>query len=454
MRLAAIIFCLMLWPTTATSQRTNENADAKDSVTLLPHSDASRFWISGQFNSIFQTHPAFHAAYSGANSLQQRGEYKTSLLGTLYLGLQASKHTELLLNLESTGGRGISQALGLAGFTNLDVVRNPTIGSAPYVARAMLHQIVPLSSEEADSSRNAFSLATKLPVRRLEFRIGKFSTADFFDVNSVGSDSHLQFMNWTVDNNGAYDYAADTRGYTFGAIVEFQDRNWGLRFGEMLMPKVANGLDLVWNLRRARSENIELEIRRKFLPKKSGVLRLLSYINHANMGTYRDANNAFLQGRIFAPDITAHPPTTTVKYGFGVNFEQEVTTYLRAFTRWGWNEGQHESYAYTEVDETFQMGADYKGEPWGRKLDKVGVALVSNGISADHQKYLALGGQGFLLGDGRLSYGRENILEAYYNIHIWRGGFTAPDLQYITHPGYNRDRGPVVVPALRVHVDF
>ena len=181
---------------------------------------------------------------------------------------------------------------------------------------------------------------------------------------------------------------------------------------------------------------------------------MLSYVNHANMGVYRDANNAFLQGQTVMPDITAHPPTTSVKYGFGVNVEQEVTKQLRFFGRWGWNEGQHESYAYTEVDETFQFGGDYKGEQWGRPHDKAGLAFVSNGIAADHQKYLALGGRGFLLGDGRLNYGRENILEAYYNIHLWRGAFAAPQLQFISNPGYNRDRGPVTVPGLRLHVDF
>ena len=273
------------------SQAQNESAaqssgvaNTDDPPTMFNHSDSSPFWISGQANIIFQAHPSFHAAYSGDNSLTNAGEYKTSLLGTLFLGLQmprTNKHTEFLLDIESTGGRGISQALGLAGFTNLDVVRNPNLSSKPYLARVEIHQIVPLSTETAEASRGPFNLATEVSVRRLEFRLGKMSAPDSFDVNSVGSDSHLQFTNWTIDNNGAYDYAADTRGYTYGAVIEYQDRIWAARYGLMLMPTVANGIDLDWSLRRARGENMEFELRKGVWWRKPGAIRVLSYVNHA-----------------------------------------------------------------------------------------------------------------------------------------------------------------------------
>ena len=435
-------------------QSTDSPPEANEPTTIFAHSDTSRFWISGQSNTIFQAHPAFHAKYTGSNSLLPQGEYKTSLVETLYLGFQASKNTELLVDVESAGGRGISQAFGLAGFTNLDVVRNPTLGATPYLARVMLHQIIPLAKSMTESSRTPLSLATQLPARRLEFRVGKFGTADFFDVNSVATDSHLQFLNWTIDNTGAYDYPADTRGYTWGAILEFQDRSWRLRFGEMLMPKVANGIDLQWNLRRAHSENLEAEWRRSLLPRRQGAVRFLTYFNHANMGVYRDANRNFLAGLTRTPDITAHPFHTTLKYGFAANAEQEITADLRLFLRWGWNEGQHESFAYTEADQTVALGGDFRLAKWHRQNDKFGLAFVSNGISADHQAYLALGGHGFLLGDGTLNYGRENIVESYYTLHLWRGVFLGPDLQHITHPGYNRDRGPVWVMSFRLHLEM
>jgi hypothetical protein len=430
------------------------SVDAEDKSTIFKHSQTSRFWVSGQINVILQWHPSFSAKYSGDNSLRAQGENATSRVLTLYAGIQLTKTTEILVDVESAGGRGVSDALGLAGFTNLDVVRNPTLGSRPYLARAMLHEIIPLSDESIESDRGPFSLATQLPVRRLEIRAGKFSTADFFDVNSVGSDSHLQFMNWTIDNNGGYDYAADTRGYTWGLMLEYQDRKWGARFAEALMPKVANGINLDWNLRRARAENLEFELRRSLIAGRSGVVRVLTYINHADMGSYREAIEAFRSGRESSPDIEAHRKQGRIKYGFGVNAEQELTKSFRFFGRYGWNEGKHESFAYTEVNNTIALGADLKGERWHRQQDKLGGAFVTNGISGDHRLYLALGGKGFLLGDGGLTYGRENFVEGYYAWHVWRGVVTSFDIQHINNPGYNRDRGPVLVPGLRLHLEF
>jgi carbohydrate-selective porin OprB len=205
---------------------------------------------------------------------------------------------------------------------------------------------------------------------------------------------------------------------------------------------------------RARAENVELELRKEVLKKREGVLRLLSFVNHANMGDYNQAVNNYLNGRTPIPEITAHPLQTTVKYGFGVNFEQPVNSWAGIFGRWGWNEGQHESYAYTEVDQTWQIGVGGNGSRWHRAYDRLGVVFVSNGISRPHQTYLADGGSGFLLGDGHLRYGRENIVESFYTLHFWRGIFPAFGLQYAVNPGYNRDRGPVVVPTLRLHLEF
>jgi len=431
----------------------NEAADASP-TTVFPHSETARWWVSGQVNIVFQAHPDFHALYSGPNSLSARAEHATSRVLTLYTGYQLSKHTEALFDLESAGGRGISDALGMAGFTNVDVVRNPELGSKPYLARLMVHHVFALSAKEEDAERTPTSILTKLPERRFELRAGKMSLADYFDVNSVGSDSHLQFLNWTAVNNGAYDYAADTRGYTVAAMAEYQDHNWGVRFAEALMPKVANGPKLDYNLLRARAENIELEFRPELRKEKKTVIRVLSFINHADMGSYREAVQAFLAGADPQPNIEAHRRQGRIKYGFGLNAEQEITKTVRVFGRLGWNEGQNESFAYTEVDQAAEAGADWRLERWRRPSDKIGAAFITNGISRLHQLYLALGGNGFLLGDGRLTYGREDIIETYYNAHLWRGVYVSPGLQWAAHPGYNQDRGPVVVPGLRLHLEL
>jgi hypothetical protein len=425
-----------------------------DPEAIFPHFKSTRFWLSGQANFIFQAHPDFHADYSGKNSLSPNYEKATSRVLTLYTGFRINDSTELLVDLEEAGGAALSTGLGLAGNTDLDIVRNPLLSKAPYLGRGMIHKVFALSKDKVENQRSFLSLFDELPRRRLEIRFGKFSMPDFFDVNSVGTDTHLRFMNWSVDNNGAWDYAADTRGYTVGFTADYEDRNWGFRFAEALMPKVANGIDLVWRPWQVHAENYEYELRHGLIPKKSGMIRLLAYTNYANMGIYRDANTAFVKHLVPIPEITNHPWHVTQKYGFGVNLEQNLTRNFTAYARWGWDNGKTESFAYTEIDSTFNQGIGANGALWHRKKDLAGIAFVSNGIKKDHQVYLADGGLGFLLGDGGLNYGRENIVESYYTAHVWRGIYIAPGVQHINNPGYNRDRGPVVVPTLRAHVEF
>jgi high affinity Mn2+ porin len=446
-----------LKPDTAPQADIAADADPQavaDPEQMFPHLKDTRFWISGQSNFIFQTHPPFHADYSGTNSLSPNYEKATSRVLTLYTGVRFSNSTELLVDIEEAGGAALSLGLGLAGNTDLDIVRNPLLSKEPYLGRAEIHKVFALSKDKIENQRNFWSLFEELPRRRLEVRFGKFGLPDFFDVNSVGTDTHFQFINWTTDNNGAWDYAADTRGYTVGLTADFEDRNWGFRFAEALMPKVANGIDLVWKPWQAHAENFEYELRHGLIPKKSGVVRLLAYTNYANMGIYSQAVANFDTGLTPIPEITDHPWHITRKYGFGVNLEQDLLPHLTAFFRFGWDNGKTESFAYTEVDQTFAGGLGANGAWWHRKQDRAGIALVSNAISKDHQTYLADGGLGFLLGDGALSYGRENIVECYYTAHAWRGIYLAPGLQHIVDPGYNRDRGPVLVPSFRAHVEF
>lgn len=227
-------------------------------------------------------------------------------------------------------------------------------------------------------------------------------------------------MNWAIDQNGAYDFAAGTRGYTWGAVVEYQDRKWRFRFAEALMPSVANGINLLWNLRRARAENYEFELHRGILSHKDGMIRLLAFTN-ANMGIYQVAIDQYLDGEVSKPDITNHPLETTLKYGFGVNLEQTLTNNVTAYGRFGWNNGKTESYAYTEIDQTFSAGVAVNGCQWGRTQDHFGVAFVSNAISGDHQR-------------------------CYCTVHLWHGLYAAAGVQYIVNHAYNRDRGPVIVP--------
>jgi hypothetical protein len=411
---------------------------AQETGTLLPHSADAKWWLSGQANFILQWHGEFTSPYQGPNSLRPEPEQALSHLLTLRTGVHLTSRTEVVFDLESAGGRGISEALGLAGFTNLDVVRNPALGWTPYVARLYVHHTVPLGAE----------------TKKIEVRVGKFSTVDWFDINAVGSDSRLQFMNWTADNNGAYDYAADTRGFSVGIEGEYQNGDWTLRFAEMAMPKVANGLDLDWDIQNARAENVEVELRRSVIPQRDGTVRVLAYLNHANMGSYAEAIDAWRSGQDPVPNIALHRAPGRLNQGAGFSLEQTLADGVRVCGRWGWNEGRHESFAFTEVNRTTEFCGDVRGDRWSRGNDKIGVVMMVNELSDDHRAYLAAGGLGFLLGDGRLSYGAERIIEAYYTARLRPGLFASFDLQRIVNPGYNEDRGPVLVPGLRLHVEF
>jgi hypothetical protein len=461
---AGIAFFLAMWfsawlapatraqiPELSTSQVPEPTIEPGSILTMFRHSDETKYWVSGQMNFIYQFHPLFYAQYSGPHSITPEFQDSTSRVLTLFAGYQFNQSIEVLADVEEAGGFGLSGTFGVAGFPNLDAAREPYLGAQPYLARVMYHQVVALSSEKKEASRGPLSLFTQLPTRRLEFRVGKFSLVDFFDINGVGGDSHLQFMNWAVDQNAGYDFAADPRGYTWGVVVEYQSPKWGLRFGEGLMPQ-GTGLD--WNLRKGNTSNFEFEVHRGFLKKKDGIIRVLAYINNANMGIYQYANEQYLAGKVVPPDITAHPEWVTTKYGFGVNFEQTLSTNILAYGRFGWDNGKTETWSFTEADQVFAGGVGFIGRLWKRNYDRAGAAFFVNALSSEHARYLSYGGIGEVLGDGGLTYGRERGIESYYTAHVWRGLYLGPDIQYIVNPGYNQVRGPVVVPAFRLHVEL
>jgi hypothetical protein len=422
--------------------------------TWFSHSLTSPVWLSGQGNFIFQMNPHFHNPYSGPNSFGPSTQQAFSAVETFYTGLRLNSTTEGVLDVESAAGTGLGGATGLGGLTNIDAVRS--LEGTPYLARLWYREVIPLSSDTVEAPRDPLSQLTTLPLRRLDIHVGEFALVDFFDVNDVTGNSHQQFLNWTVVNNGAYDYAADFRGYTWGAVLEYDDRNWAFRFGEVLLPKRANGLHLQKNLQDAHSENYELELRPPLLRDHATVVRLLAYTNFSNMGDYDQAISRYQAGLTPTPEIDDHSQLVSLKYGFGLNAQQEITTNLSGFLRVGWNEGQHETWSYTECDQTLAFGAHLRGTPWRRPRDMLGIAFVANALSANHRRYLALGGLGFDLGDGALSYGREMLMETFYNfpIPLHSGLYGALDFQYIDNPGYNRVRGPVLVPGVRVHVEL
>ena len=428
----------------------SEGADGANKPPPSP-TVAGRFWVGGQINLIAQGHGNFHAQYSGANSFNSQAEGAVTSVEDFFSGARVTRHFDVLFDVEDVRGGGLSNAVGIAGFPNLDAQKAPTAGQQPhtYMARFLLHYVLPLGGDVLQNDPSYLEPARQLATRRIELYFGKFSMADFFDQNVYANSSHSQFMNWTIDNNGAWDYAANTPGYTYGAYLEFDDGAWSLRYAEVLMTRVPNGLYLSLDIPNTRSANAEADW--SYGPRTSGTLRLLGFVQQAGMGSFANALAAWRNGLTPVPEVSAVRQAGAHEYGFGLNWQQGLTHGFGLFARAGWNNGKYESYSYTEVNNTVEGGIEIPGGLWGRLKDHAGVSFVSNGISRLHREYLAAGGQGFQLGDGGLTYGREQILEAYYNLELSRGLSLAPDVQFIANPGYNQVRGPVTVFGIRLN---
>jgi high affinity Mn2+ porin len=278
---------------------------------------------------------------------------------------------------------------------------------------------------------------------------GRFTLTDFFDNNRYSHDPRTQFMGWGVMYNGAWDYPADVRGYTWGWVHEFHTRNWSLRYGSAAEPRVANGLRFDRRILRDRGDVFEGEYRYT-VRKHPGTVRALEYLNHADAGTYSEAILLAKQNG-GAPDVTATRRSGTLKYGFGINAEQELTKDIGVFGRLGWNDGKTESFAFTAIDRLATVGASITGQRWRRPFDTVAMEITVSGLSAVHREYLELGGHDFLLGDGRLRYGRESVSETYYSARLFPGFFASFDLQHVANPAFNWDRGPVWIESIRLH---
>ena len=401
-----------------------------------------------QATSIGQYHGTFHSPYSGPFSLQDYPERDVSLTTTLFLGLQLEKNTQLYFDPEIAGGRGFSGVDGLANSSNGELPRVASATPKPYLARLYISHDFGFGSETEPVESDENQLAGKRPMSRYTITAGRFTLTDFFDDNRYSHDARTQFMGWGVMFNGAWDYPADVRGYTWGWVHELHMKNWSLRYASAAMPRVANGLRLDRRLFVNRGDVFEGEYRYT-VRKHPGVVRALSYANHANAGTYADAIRLANGG---APVVTDTRRNGTLKYGFGVSMDQEITKDIGVFARLGWNDGKTESFAFTAIDRLATGGISINGPSWHRKFDTVASELTVSGISGVHALYLARGGYDFLIGDGRLQYGPEYIWESYYSARLFPGFFASFDLQHVSNPAFNQDRGPVWIPSLRLHM--
>lgn len=430
--------------------RQDENKQADDSA------PPERWNLFYQATSIGQYHGTFRSPYSGPFSLRDYMERDVSLTTTLFLGIRLEKNTALYFDPEIAGGRGFSGVDGLANSSNGELPRVASATPKPYIARLYVTHDFGFGTEEESFESEENQLRGKRPLTRYTVTVGRFTLTDFFDNNRYSHDPRTQFIGWAVMYNGAWDYPADVRGYTWGWVHEFHARNWSLRYASAAMPRVANGLRFDRRLLRNRGDVFEGEYRYTLNThagnKHPGTARLLYYVNHANAGTYSKAiQSAELNGGI--PVITSTRENGTAKYGFGINMEQEIAKDIGLFARLGWNDGKTESFAFTAIDRLATGGVSITGNRWRRPFDTVATELTANGISGVHSLYLARGGYDFLIGDGRLQYGPEYISETYYSARLFPGLFATFDLQHVSNPAYNQDRGPVWISSIRLHAE-
>lgn len=407
--------------------------------------------IHGQATFVDQANAAFTSAYRGANSLDPAARGRETADATLYAGARLWPGMEAWINPEIDQGFGLSDTLGIAGFPSGEAYK---VGMArPYfrLQRLFVRQTIDLGGEAEKVEADLNQLGGSHTTDRLVITVGKIGVPDVFDTNPYAHDPRADFLNWSLIDTGTFDYAADAWGYTVGGAAEWYVGRWTLRGGVFNLSKVPNSEHLEYDFSQFQGI-AELE-ERHALRGRAGKLKVTGFLSRGRMGSF-DAALAAAQAGGQAPDVAAVRRYQS-RSGVSVDLEQEVADNLGVFVRAGVAGGDVEPYEFADIDRTAAAGLSLKGAGWGRKDDTVGVAVVVNGVSSIHQQYLAAGGLGILVGDGRLPHaGPEQILETYYDFAAYGPAHISLDFQEVNHPAYNRDRGPVSIAAIRLHAQF
>jgi high affinity Mn2+ porin len=453
MKKKTVLLQLALAVTTLALVSRTRAADPADTTALPPAGEAPSWNLHGQFTAVSQFHPAFHSPYIGANSLSPGFAEKETADVTLFGGYRLWSGAAVYADPEIDQGFGLDDTLGVAGFTSGEAYK---VGARnPYfrLPRAFVRQVI--GTEPAGTSTQAADgpnqIADAVPDENLTLTVGKFGVGDLFDTNIYAHDPRADFLNWSIIDGGAFDYAADAWGLTYGAAAEWTHSWWTLRGGVFALSKVPNGKDIDWQFRQFSLIG-EFEERHGLLGH-AGTVKTLVFVNHGHMGSYADALRLGVETASI-PD-TALVRRTASRPGVAVNIAQDVGSGWGAFARASLNDGSEEAFEFTEINKSIAAGLSVKGDAWRRADDTLGMAAVVNGLSSAARSYFAAGGIGILIGDGRLpDYGYEKIVESYYCLRLAGHFALTGDVQFVANPAYNRDRGPVTVLGLRVHAEF
>lgn len=439
-------------PSRANERNGEVSLDAPVSSDSARQTEAEDWSFHFQGTGVFQGYPAFRAPFNGPNSLPGGGEGRETISATAFLGRRLPwEGGELYFNPEFNQGFGLARTVGLAGFSNGEAQKAGFDTPKPNVARLFLRQSFGLGGEQETLDPDLNQLAERVDVSRVTVTAGKFAVTDIFDDNQYAHDPRTTFLNWSLWEAGAWDYPADQKGYTDGVALEFNQKDWALRGGWFLEPKIANERNLDPRFLKRYGTVAELETRHVWWGEP-GKLRFLGFANRAPMGNLDQA--------VAIAEATGTPADITTvrrdrwKAGFALNLEQSVSEGIGIFSRVSWNDGHTESWAFTDIDRSATLGASIKGISWSRPEDTVGIAGAVNGLSKAHRNFFAAGGTGILIGDGRLNYATEDIIETYYNFKVAEPLSFALDYQFVANPAYDRDRGPVSIFGARIHVEF
>ncbi|MDB5131269.1 MAG: high affinity Mn2+ porin [Mucilaginibacter sp.] len=425
-------------------------APVKKDTGSQPTFKPERYNFHFQQTIITQNKPAFNALYSGKNSLSTKEETESSITTTFFGVTRLWKGAEAYFNPELSGGSGLSQTLGVAGFPNGETFRVGGVQNKIYIARLYFKQNFEWGKEKDTIENDANQLAGLKSKRYFSFAAGKFNMGDFFDQNNFSHDPRSQFINWALMDNAAWDYPANTRGYVLGVYTELGQPDWTLRFAITMSVTQANSSTWDAKITKANTETIEYE-KRYILGGQKGTLRLLGFLNNGKFGNYEQA----IALSPTDPNVDTTQAYGRHKFGFGINMDQYLTHDFGIFAKASFNDGHTQTWFFTEIDRSVTFGGIMKGTKWKRIFDEAGLAFIANGLSAPHRNYLAAGGYGFLIGDGKLNYSPEMIAEVYYKFDVFeKKFFLTPDYQFIVNPAYNKDRGPVNVFSIRAHVEF
>jgi len=423
-------------------------ASAQSGIRLPESADWN---VHGQTTFITQGYPGFRSPYQGANSLPGGGRTRETWTAGAFLGWRLWDGGELYFNPELAQGFGIGGTLGLAGFANGEAQKGGTEYPKFRAQRYFLRQTFGLGGAQEEVADAAGQLAGKRDIDRVTVTVGRFAITDFFDGNAYARDPRADFMNWAIWSSAAYDFPADLPGLTRGAVVELNRRGWAIRAGLFQVPSQPNSDVLTF---RTGGAIVELE-ERYALFSQPGKLRLGAFANRGITASYRDALALSAADPLRdIDDIVTANRRARAKYGFYVNLEQQLAPDIGVFARASWNDGRNEILSFTDIDRSVSGGISIKGNRWGRPDDTVGIGGAVNGLSAAHRDFLAAGGKGLLIGDGRLAYGTERIVEAYYALALGKSVSLTADYQLIVNPAYNTDRGPVSIISTRLRTEF